>query len=200
MQIEPIFPQAVVGLNKLKVDHNKILKYLETIEFEMTGPSLRKKANTYVSKNFNIFKDLNYLKNEIYNNIKNYLNNVMKLKIDFQFTTSWATKTLPNGYSQKHGHQNSFLSGVYYPIGDKNFSIKFYKKNNFWAVRPIEYNNLNNSSFSINIAENSFLILFPSDLEHSIEENLSDKTRYSIAFNTLPLGEIGDGDSKINFK
>jgi hypothetical protein len=52
----------------------------------------------------------------------------------------------------------------------------------------------------LTLTENSILILFPSDLKHSIEKNLSDKTRYSIAFNTLPLGEIGDADSKINFK
>jgi len=200
MQIEPIFPQAVIGFNKLEVDHDKVLKYIENIEFEMTGASTREEASAYISKNCNILKDVTYLKDEIYNNIKNYLNNIMKFKMNFQFTTSWVTKTFPNGYSQKHVHQNSFLSGVYYPIGDKNFNIKFYKKNNFWNVQKNEINNLNADWYNINIVENSILILFPSDLKHSIERNLSDKTRYSIAFNTLPLGEIGTGDSKINFK
>lgn len=111
MQIEPIFPQAVIGLNKLEVDHNKILKYLQTIEFEMTGPALKEKEaeGAYISKNYNVFEDLDYLRDEIFNNIKNYLNNVMKLKTNFKFTTSWATKTIPNGYSQKHTHQNSFF-------------------------------------------------------------------------------------------
>jgi uncharacterized protein (TIGR02466 family) len=200
MQIEPIFPQAVIGLNKLEVDHNKILKYLQTIEFEMTGPSIGKKADAYVSKSFNILEDISYLKDEINDNVKNYLNNIMKLKMNFQITSSWATKTLPDGYSQKHIHQNSFLSGVYYPIGDENFSIKFYKKGDFWSIQSIEANNLNAKWYCINIHENSVLILFPSHLKHSIEKNLSNKTRYSIAFNTLPFGEIGDGDSKINFK
>ena len=200
MQIEPIFPQAIIGLNKIDVDHNKVLKYIENIEFEMTGHSISKEADTYASKNLNILEDISYLRNEIYNNVKNYLNDIMKLKIDFQFTTSWVTKTFPNGYSQKHIHRNSFLSGVYYPIGDKNFSIKFYKKIDFWGIQKIEVNNLNADWFNINISENSVLILFPSHLKLSIEKNLSDKTRYSIAFNTLPLGEIGTGDSKINFK
>jgi uncharacterized protein (TIGR02466 family) len=200
MQIEPIFPQAVIGLNKLEIDYNKVLKYIENIEFEMTNPSIQKEAEVYISKNHNILENISDLKNEICNNVKNYLNNIMKLKIDFQFTTSWVTKTLPNGYSQKHTHKNSFLSGVYYPIGDKNFSIKFYKKSDFWGVQAIEANNLNAEWYNINIHENSALILFPSHLKHSIEKNLSDKTRYSIAFNTLPFGEIGEGDSKINFK
>jgi len=153
-----------------------------------------------MSKNHNIFEDIGYLKDEIYNNIKNYVNNIMKLKTDVQFTTSWATKTSTNGYSQKHNHSNSFLSGVYYPIGDKNFNIKFYKKNSFWNFKTFEVNNLNADGYGINVAENGILLLFQSDLEHSIERNLSDKIRYSIAFNTLPLGEIGSGDSKINYK
>jgi len=200
MQIEPIFPQAVIGLNKLEVDHNKVLKYLESIEFEKTSPSILEEGNTYMSKNRYVLEDVSYLRDEIYNNIKNYLNNIMKLKIDFQFTTSWATKTFFNGYSQMHKHNNSFLSGVYYPIGDENFNIKFYKRSNFWYVEKNEINNLNADLYRIDIVENNILILFPSDLKHSIERNLSNKIRYSIAFNTLPLGEIGSGDSKINFK
>jgi uncharacterized protein (TIGR02466 family) len=200
MQIKPIFPQAVLGLSKLEVDHNKVLKYLENIEFEMTSASIKKEAETYSSKTNNILNDISYLKDDIYNNVKNYLNNIMKLKMDFQFTTSWATKTLPDGYSQEHTHGNSFLSGVYYPIGNKNFNIKFYKEKSFWSVQTLEDNDLNADWYNINITENSVLILFPSNLRHSIEKNLSDKMRYSIAFNTLPLGEIGAGDGKINFK
>jgi uncharacterized protein (TIGR02466 family) len=201
MQIEPIFPQAVIGLNKLKVDPNKVLKYIQNLEFKISEPSKEEEAaEVYISRNFNIFEDIDYLRDEIYNNIKNYLNNIMKLNMNFQFTKSWVTKTLPNGFSQRHLHQNSFLSGVYYPVGDKNFNIRFYKKIDFWSIETVELNFLNAGSYTVNINENGILILFPSDLLHSIEKNLSDKTRYSIAFNTLPLGEMGTGDSRINFK
>ena len=82
----------------------------------------------------------------------------------------------------------------------KNFKIKFYKEKSLWGVQTIEINDLNADWYIVNFTENSALILFPSNLMHSIEKNLSDKVRYSIAFNTLPLGEIGTGDSKINFK
>jgi hypothetical protein len=200
MQIKPIFPQAVLGLSKLEVDHNKVLKHIENIEFIVTEASIQEEADVYISKNLNILDKIVYLRDEIYINVKNYLNNVMKLKIDFQFTTSWVTKTPPNGYSHGHIHQNSFLSGVYYPISDKNFKIKFHKEKSLWSVQTIEVNDLNADWYNVNFTENNALILFPSNLMHSIEKNLSDKVRYSIAFNTLPLGEIGTGDSKINFK
>lgn len=200
MHIEPIFPQAVVGINKLEVDPIKVLEYIKNLEFEISEISKKKEAEVYLSKNFNIFEDINYLRDEIYNNVKNYLNNIMKLNVDFQFTTSWVTKTPPNGFSQKHLHSNSFLSGVYYPVGDKNFRIKFYKKNSFWSIEAFEINNLNADWYVLDIVENGVLILFPSDLEHSIEKNLSNETRYSIAFNTLPLGQVGFAEDKINFK
>jgi len=200
MQIKPIFPQAVLGFSKLQVDHNKVLKYIENIEFKITNESIRGDAQLYVSKNLNILDEISFLREEIYNNVKNYLNNIMKLKMDFQFTTSWVTKTFSNGYSQEHKHPNSFLSGVYYPIGNENFKIKFHKEKNIWGTEQIEINDLNADWYNFNITENSVLILFPSNLRHSIEKNLSDKIRYSIAFNTLPLGEMGTGDSKINFK
>jgi uncharacterized protein (TIGR02466 family) len=200
MQIKPLFPQAVLGLSKLEVNHDKVLKHLENIEFKITGASIKENANTYISKNLKILDEIVYLRDKIYSNVKNYLNNIMKFKMDFQFTTSWVTKTLFNGHSQVHTHQNSFLSGVYYPLGNENFNIKFYKKESLWSVQTIESNDFNADWYSVNINENSLLILFPSNLKHSIEKNLSNKIRYSIAFNTLPLGEVGENDSKVNFK
>jgi uncharacterized protein (TIGR02466 family) len=200
MQIQPIFPQAVLGLTKLNVDSNKIQKYLENIEFELTNSTKEGNALCFMSKNKNVFEKIPFLKNEIYTQVKHYLNNVMQFKMGFQFTTSWVTKTEPNGYSQKHSHSNSFLSGVYYPKGNKNFILKFLKKTSFWNIKTIENNLLNAEWYTFNINENNVLILFPSDLEHSIEKNLSEENRYSLAFNILPLGEIGSEDSKINFK
>jgi len=201
MQIEPIFPQAVLGLSMLNIDSNKILKYLEKVEFELTKITKEKKSLCYISKNNYIFEELIYLKNEINDQVKYYLNNVMKLQMNFQFTTSWATKTEPDGYSQRHSHANSFLSGVYYPKGDKNFNIKFWKKkSNHWNIETFESNVLNAEWLNFNIKDDNLLIIFPSNLDHSIEMNLSKENRYSLAFNTLPLGEIGEGDSRINFK
>jgi hypothetical protein len=55
MQIEPIFPQAVLGIIKLEADSNKILKHIENIEFEITRASDEKEANAYISKNFKFF-------------------------------------------------------------------------------------------------------------------------------------------------
>jgi len=200
MNIQPIFPQAVLGISKININSNETLKYLEKVEFKITEQTKEGNALCSISKNYDILEKLIDLKKEISLKVKHYLDNIMQFKTNFQFTTSWAIKTVPNGYSQKHTHSNSFLSGVYYPKGNKNFNIKFFKKPVFWNFERIENNLLNMEWCDFNIIEDNTLILFPSDLEHSVEKNLSNKNRYSLAFNILPLGEIGSSDSKINFK
>jgi len=41
------------------------------------------------------------------------------------------------------------------------------------------------------------LLLFPSKILHKIGKHESTIARHSIAFNVLPIGEIGEGDSTL---
>jgi hypothetical protein len=41
------------------------------------------------------------------------------------------------------------------------------------------------------------LFLFPSKLKHHVDSN-ENEFRYSIAFNTLPVGPIGDNTKEMN--
>ena len=47
--------------------------------------------------------------------------------------------------------------------------------------------------------EDNDLILFFSQLRHKIMRNESTNDRYSLAFNTIPKGPFGEGDSFLNF-
>jgi hypothetical protein len=97
-------------------------------------------------------------------------------------------------------HLNSFLSGVYYPLGSKNFKITFYKSDPcFWDIRVNHENDFNAKSITITIEKDNALILFPSTLNHSIAINDSNIDRYSIAFNINPTGYIGKDDTGIIF-
>ena len=44
----------------------------------------------------------------------------------------------------------------------------------------------------------NMVIFFPSYLEHSILNNTSKKPRHSLAFNLIPFGKYGVGDSTYN--
>jgi len=190
-----IFPEAVLHICKVNVNKNEILNYIKNNNFiKINGGK-----NCYMSSNDYVLNDLNNLKQEIQKHVENYLSNIMQYKMNFKFVKSWLTKIEPKGYSSKHRHCNSFLSGVYYPESNKNFNICFYKKNNFWEVLSKNFNDFNAKNYKLSISEDNFLILFPSDLKHSIDTNESNVDRYSLAFNINPCGYIGEADSKIFF-
>ena len=198
--IFPIFPEAILYSQQINVDLNKIMNYLKKIKYSLTESSIGKDADNFMSDKLNVFNDLNFLKKEIDKHVSFYLNKLLNYKMNYKFTTSWATKTTNKGYGQKHYHANCFLSGVYYPIGNKDFKINFYKRHStMWDVDIKEYNELNAKQVVFEIKNNNTLILFPSELNHSISANNSDITRYSIAFNVNPKGLIGQKDNGIIF-
>jgi hypothetical protein len=89
------------------------------------------------------------------------------------------------------------LSGVYYPKGNPSFKIKFYNDNKSqFFTPPTKYNIYNSNEWTIS-PQNDYLIIFFSQLRHKIILNNSDENRYSLAFNLIPKGKFGAGDSKI---
>ena len=130
-------------------------------------------------------------------------NNLGYKKRDYMITTSWMTLTPPGGSAQMHSHRNSFWSGVYYyhdNYDDDSGAIEFENPLlNRWDfmfdVPDIEtLNEFNAGSWRFK-PQKKRLILFPSHLKHSISLNKSNDIRYSLAFNIVPLGVWGEGDS-----
>jgi|TARA_R100000322_G_C5410452_1_gene183732 uncharacterized protein (TIGR02466 family) len=124
---------------------------------------------------------------------------LMLENIDYEIYSSWLTKTEPNAYSQSHNHSNAWISGIYYPKYDPGFTIKFFNDNisQFFSI-PKSYNIYNCRDWTITPEDND-LILFFSQLRHKIMRNESTNDRYSLAFNTIPKGPFGEGDSFLNF-
>jgi uncharacterized protein (TIGR02466 family) len=198
--IVPAFPEAVLYFQKLNVNSDDVLKYVKNLKFNPTEQSKQGMCTCFISEKLSIFDDLKFLKKEIDKQIDHYLHNIFFYKMDYKITTSWATKTESKGYGQRHYHSNHFLSGVYYPVGNKNFAIKFYKKNvSMWHIQNSQFNEFNAKELTFPIVNDNTLILFPSSLDHSIESNEDVNSRYSVAFNVNPKGYIGESDSGIEF-
>ena len=123
----------------------------------------------------------------------------MLKNINYRIFSSWLTKTAPKAFSDSHNHNNSWLSGIYYPIGDPAFSVKFFSDNRTQFFTPPEKYNIYNSNECIIVPEDNSLILFFSQLRHKIMPNQSTKDRFSLSFNVLPKGEFGELDSKTIF-
>ncbi len=113
----------------------------------------------------------------------------LRLKI----TQSWTNYTLPGQYHDKHTHQNSMVSGVFYVSAQKDLDNIFFVKDAYERIRiPAREYNAFNSLLCRIPAETGSLILFPSSLPHVVEPTTSGKVRVSLSFNTFPEGVIGD--------
>jgi len=90
-------------------------------------------------------------------------------------------------YNIAHAHGGSYLSGVFYFKVPKNSGdIFFMRPDNIALFIPFkDFNPLNGSSYAHKPKPNE-LIIFPSHLYHSVDQNLSDEDddeRISMAFN-----------------
>ena len=201
--IYPLFSKPVY-LKKINIDRNKILKMIDD-DFEkasiVNDSNVSERSNCTTVLNKRKFK---FLKNILMNEFDQYNKEVLHYKNNFKMTTSWFTRAHENQGSNYHNHANSFISGVLY-LNCDNSAISFenFQKTKLFHLIPKKYNIYNSDAFTVKVS-NCFLIFFPSETYHRIVNNNSNLTRYSLAFNLIPVGEIGDKKSdsfvEINIK
>ena len=127
-------------------------------------------------------------------------------KRDYAITTSWFTLSNKGEGSQSHKHKNSFWSCVYYyqeeyPKGTGG--ISFTNPNTdlfdfYYCDNDITVPNYINSITCKLEPRPNLLLIFPSYLVHQILKHNNETPRSSLAFNIVPLGKWGDGDSYLD--
>ena len=116
----------------------------------------------------------------------------------FYIQNSWINIHEPNDWAQEHRHANSLISGcLYLKIPKNSGKIRFIKNQSWTTVFPTsttfdytEINHINSEFWSFEPSE-GMILLFPSHLQHSVETNLSNENRYSLAFNFYAKGTFG---------
>ena len=100
----------------------------------------------------------------------------------------WVNINSKYDYNRTHDHQNSILSGVYYVDAEGDDVGAFVAERDDTAEFFLgSYKNqtpFTGTSFSI-VPLTGFAFLMPSWVKHSVEQNLTDKDRISIAFNLI---------------
>ena len=159
-------------------------------------------------QNFRILEGFPNIRDILLKKFKQFAFECLNYNVDFMITTSWVTITDPQKYmesgSQYHLHKNSFYSGVYYydEYDGDTAPLEFlnpleYHKNHLIVPSKDQYNILNGDTYCIR-PKKKILLLFPSYLKHKVGQNTSNKTRLSLAFNIVPVGSYGHGDSSMN--
>ena len=106
----------------------------------------------------------------------------------FEITALWANVAAPGGTVRMHNHPNNFLSGVYYvQVQEGADTINFHDPRPQTAVvrPPVSELTAYNTDQVVVRVEDGVLLLFPSWLVHSVDENQSNRVRISVSFNAM---------------
>ena len=186
-----VFPTPV-QIYKYENNIDTALKYVEGIEWkEQVDNANFKTKDTYLTKHESLKDITSFFKECIDDFTKNIYQSEQRLTI----TQCWGNKNPKGSKHHEHVHPNSIVSGVFYLRQDPKLPpIKFFKSN-VQAINldPKEYNYLNSESFLLPCVSGE-LILFPSNLKHSVPTNRGDEERISLSFNTFSIDVLGNKD------
>lgn len=135
------------------------------------------------------------LKSTCHTYSKIFMSRILGIEGDVKITSSWVNILEKNQNIPIHSHSNNIITGVYYLDVTQNTSITFHKKipcsfSNF-ELDPADIITNLNSEFSIQKikvpVKKGMLILYPSNLAHSVDKNEEEQKRWSLAFNALPI-------------
>jgi len=165
------------------------LKYIDTLEY------IKQKDND----NFKS-KDSYLLKHKEFKDIKNFINkcinkftkNIYQSDQKLVVTQCWLNKNPKGSSHHEHCHPNSIISGVFYFKQNSTLPpIKFSKTlQHGIRLNSKKYNNLNSDTFFLSCTDGE-LILFPSNLVHSVPLNTGNEERISMSFNTFSIDTLG---------
>ena len=173
-------------------DYVKINKELEKYIYKLkkSDPKGTNKSNAggWHSSDF-VIQDNAPIQNFIskFNNLlPDIFINQMGVDKKLKILNMWSVVNGKNTFNTKHNHPNSYFSSAYYVKTNENSGhIKFFDPKEVKTMYSPGIGKLN--EFSTNIVrikpEEGKLLLFPSYLHHSVEENVSDEDRIVISFN-----------------
>lgn len=205
--IHPLFsfPVYETDLGIEDCNHKNFFNIIKSLNYYQYFDSDGLK-NGAISKEQNVLdlKELESLKKNIETELKIYLYEILKIKknSEIKHLCSWSVKHQFGDKSHEHSHNNSLFSGVYYLKVPKNSgeNIIFHRTDKYSGVKPQfeEYNIFNSDTWEINVCEKK-LLLFPSNLKHSVPISKSHKPRYTISFNYFLSGKFGFDTSHAEF-
>ena len=187
-----IFPTPIL-VTKYEGDLSKELKYIDNLPYkEVKANAKFKSQDTYLLE----IEELKNIKNFFYDSLNKYTKNILQSDQRLVITQCWTNKNPPGSKHHEHVHPNSILSGVFYLKQDKTLPpIQFAKTiQHAMKLNPKKYNNLNSETFLLPCVAGE-LLLFPSNLKHSVPTNMGKEARISLSFNTFSIDTLGNKDS-----
>ena len=210
--VDMMFSKPLYG-KVLNIDAKKIISMYDsgkhTTEFHDAGEKYKLGDNVdNISSSSDCLyvleeKRFKFLKDELMKAFYSFASDVMRYSNKFEITTSWFTKSIPGQSSNSHNHNNCMFSAVLYLQTSENCGNIIFMDSGDRRYNLVknDYNLYNSTEWGVKPVD-GLLVIFPSEVNHKIAKNKSDTTRYSLAFNLVPTGLIGnlDTDSHVKIK
>ena len=187
-----IFPTPIL-ITKYEGSLVDELKYIDTLDWiEQKANQNFKSKDTYLL-NHEQFKNI---KNFIYESLNKFTKDISQSDQRLVVTQCWLNKNPKGSKHHEHVHPNSIISGVFYFRQDPKLPPISFSKSIQSAMKldPKKFNNLNSETFLLPCTDGE-LILFPSNLKHSVPINMGDEPRISMSFNTFSIDTLGSENS-----
>ena len=185
-------PVGIVRMPKLDSEtKEKLINNKEVVQ----RPNPNSPSDTLV-----LLNDFSQLKKDITEQVNSFVQGCLGYSnaVDFKMTNSWVSKQPPGEQVYMHNHANSLISAVYYLKTPTNCGrLIVHKRKHYDNVFsetveiPIENHTPVTATGWPFEVEEDMLIMFPSNLEHSVEPNSSNQDRYSLATNFFAFGTFG---------
>jgi len=187
-----VFPTPV-QIYKHEDSIEKELKYIENIEWtSQVANGNFKSKDSYLTKHESLKSITSFFKECI----DDYCNTIMNSNQRLVITQLWGNRNPKGSKHHEHVHPNSIISGVFYLRQDPKLPpIQFAKSSQHgMKLDPRKYNTYNAETFLLPCTAGE-LILFPSNLRHSVPTNMGDDERISLSFNTFSIDALGSKDN-----
>lgn len=204
MELINLFPKFL-GVSELKMtndEYDMVMKTIQSTDFDTYQLDIENdKRYPY---HFLEKRNILFLKEKIENAFKEYVSEAYgTTKQKYFMTNSWLKVFYKNQSGYFHQHRNSMISGLYYPEEvpeGQQSDLIFYdtssERTSYFVKRD---DGVDVESFYVRPLKNR-VVFFPSSLFHSVNTNLTNKKRFSIAFNFIPIGPTGKQDSYMDLK
>ena len=194
MNILPVFPSLIIREKIEDYDKYKDELILYAYEQEKKDPDgLKNSKNLGWQSQHKYANSQNPVSSIVINLIKSILNNknIFDIKdLSKARMQMWININKPGQINNRHDHPGSDLSGVFWVKSlQKSGNLTFHSPNVMTQFEQI--NSLKDEigkklfitpTFEIEPLE-GVIVLFPSDLTHSVQKNTSDEDRISVSFN-----------------
>lgn len=190
---ESIFPTPVMRSNvgrSFTSDEQKFFKKMQAAPH--ANVSNVRSANTKVLD----APEMQSLRSSVMEHVNQYAWKVISAnpRHEFYITQSWLNYTQKGQSHHRHMHTNSLISGVLYIQAKKEVDAICFHRHSASQIQilvgddQLNAYNAPTECFDVGVGD---LVLFPSNLTHSVEQTTGDHTRVSLAFNAFVRGELG---------